>query len=130
MQSTYIDLKIIFAILFGVVVRFLGGWDIALQSLFTLTVLDFITGVITAILNKTLSSQVAIQGIAKKIGIYTLIAVVVAGGEVLGNNDLRDIVIGFFIITEVLSIVENWANFGLPIPPQLKNILADLKNEK
>jgi len=130
MQSTYIYIKIILAAIFGVVVNFLGGWDVALQSLITLSVLDFITGVITAIANKNLSSNTAVKGIAKKIGIYTLIAVVVAGGTYLGNNDLRSIVIGFFIVSEIVSIVENWADFGLPIPPQLKNILADLKNEK
>jgi len=122
-------IKITFAVGFGIILRLLGGWDTAIESLFTLTVLDFITGVILAACNKTLSSDIAVKGIAKKIGIYTLIAVVVAGGEYLGNEDLRGIVIGFFIAAEVISIVENWANFGLPIPPQIKNILLDLNKD-
>jgi len=128
MQNTYIYIKVVIACLFGVVVNFLGGWDTALQTLLTLTVLDFITGVLTAIVNKNLSSSIAAKGIVKKIGIYALIAAVVAAGDILGNSDLRGIVISFFIITEIISIVENWADFGLPIPPQLKTILADLKN--
>ncbi|MCL2739826.1 MAG: phage holin family protein, partial [Oscillospiraceae bacterium] len=108
-------IKIAFAFCTGIAINMLGGWDMALQSLFTLTVLDFLTGVIVAVGGKKLSSGMAFRGIAKKIGIYTLIAVVVTGGNALGNNDLRGIVIGFFIATEIISIVENWANFGLPI---------------
>jgi len=120
-------IKIFFALFLGIIIKMLGGWDVALQSLFTLTVLDFLTGIILAIANKNLSSGIALKGIAKKIGIYTLIAVVVAGGNTLGNNNLRGIVIGFFIATEIISIIENWADFGLPIPPPLKNILAEMK---
>ena len=127
MQSTLIHLKFIFSAIIGIIVNLLGGWDIALQTLLTLTVLDFFTGLITGIANKNLSSQAALRGIVKKIGIYTLIAVVAVGGEALENTGLRTIIIGFFIITEIISIVENWADFGLPIPPQLKNILAELK---
>jgi toxin secretion/phage lysis holin len=127
MNNIILYLKIFFAAIIGIVIRFLGGWDIALESLFTLTALDFLTGVIVAIHNKNLSSGIALRGIAKKIGIYTLVAVVVAGGKVIGNDDLRDVVIGFFMVCEVISIIENWANFGLPIPPQLKKILSELK---
>ena len=130
MQNTYIYLKVIFAAIFGVVVNFLGGWDVALSTLLTLTVLDFLTGVLTAIVNKNLSSQLAAKGIVRKIGIYILIAAISVGGTALGNRDLRDIIIGFFIVSEIVSIVENWAAFGLPIPPQLKNILADLKKDQ
>ena len=127
MQETFVYIKIVLATAFGMIVKLLGGWDIALQSLITLTALDFITGVITGMANKNLSSHLAIRGIVKKIGIFTLIAVVVAGGDALGNDDFRGIVIGFFIIAEIISIVENWANFGLPIPPQLKKALVNLK---
>ena len=127
MDNIILYIKIILAFCIGIIIKLLGGWDIALQSLFTLTVLDFLTGVIVAIADKNLSSSMAFKGIAKKIGIYTLIADVVAGGNALGQDNLRGIVIAFFIVTEIISIVENWANFGLPIPPQLKNVLAELK---
>ena len=127
MNNLILSVKIFFTAAIGIMIKLLGGWDIALESLLTLTVLDFLTGVIVAIADKNLSSSLAFKGIAKKVGIYTLIAVVVAGGNALGQDNLRGIVIAFFIVTEIISIVENWANFGLPIPPQLKNVLAELK---
>jgi len=130
MDNLIIIIKLVCSVIVGFIIKHLGGWDIALESLFTLTVLDFITGVIVAICDKSLSSNIAIKGIAKKIGIYTLIAVVEVGGKYMGNEDLRNIVVGFFIAAEAISVIENWGNFGLPIPPQLKNILADLKERQ
>ena len=127
MQTALNYIKITLATLFGIIINLLGGWDAALQSLLTLTVLDFITGITTGIVNKNLSSVIAVRGIAKKIGIYTLIAVSVVGSTALGNEDLRSIIITFFIISEIISIVENWAEFGVIIPPNLKDFLGKFR---
>ena len=107
---------------------FLGGVDGMLIALIVLMALDYISGVMCAIEDKKLSSAVGFKGIAKKVLILMLVGVanvldvnVVGGGAVL-----RGAVICFYLSNEGLSLLENAAYLGLPIPEKLKNILAQL----
>ena len=107
---------------------FLGGVDGMLIALIVLMALDYISGVMCAIEDKKLSSAVGFKGIAKKVLILMLVGVanildvnVVGGGAIL-----RGAVICFYLSNEGLSLLENAAYLGLPIPEKLKSILAQL----
>ena len=109
---------------------FLGGVDGMLIALIVLMALDYISGVMCAIEDKKLSSAVGFKGIAKKVLILMLVGVanildtnVVGGGAVL-----RGAVICFYLSNEGLSLLENAAYLGLPIPDKLREILAQLHN--
>ena len=107
---------------------FLGGWDIAIQSL-VFIVVDYITGVLKAIYNKELNSAVGLKGIIKKVGYLLVVSISVLLDKIAGNTGaIRNIVIYFFVANEGLSILENWGNLGLPLPKQLTEALEQLKN--
>jgi toxin secretion/phage lysis holin len=108
---------------------FLGGWDIAIQSLLVFIVVDYITGVLKAIYNKELNSAVGLKGIIKKVGYLLVVSISVLLDKIAGNTGaIRNIVIYFFVANEGLSILENWGNLGLPLPKQLTEALEQLKN--
>jgi toxin secretion/phage lysis holin len=121
-------IKVAFAILGGTLEFALGGCDMLLSVLISLTVLDFISGVVLAVMNKELQSGAAYNGIAKKIGIYIIISMSVLVGYAIKTPELRGIIIGFYIAHEAISIVENCAALGLPIPQKIKDVLAQIKN--
>ncbi|MDK2801082.1 MAG: hypothetical protein PWQ70_2701 [Clostridiales bacterium] len=123
-------LKIISGVICSSVVSFLGGWDIFLQVLVTLTVLDFITGILTAIYLKQVSSNIGYKGIIKKIGIYIMVAVAVLLDSIFNTNAvIRSSIIGYYIAIEGISIVENWGRMELPLPQFIKDILLQLKEK-
>lgn len=101
-------------------------------ALLVAVVLDYLSGLISAIINKALSSSVGFKGIAKKVliflivGIANLIDVYVLGGE---SAVLRTSVIFFYMANEGISILENAGECGLPIPTKLRNLLAQLKDK-
>lgn len=111
-------------------VYFLGGWDIALQLLITLVVIDYITGILKAIYNKGLNSSIGLKGIIKKLGYFLIIALAVILDKITGESGvIRTLVIYFFISNEGISIVENWGGMGLPLPKKIVEILEQLKDK-
>jgi len=111
-------------------VYFLGGWDIALQILITVIVLDYVTGVFKAIYNKKINSSVGLKGIIKKLGYLIIVAVAVILDRISGNTGaIRTLVIYFFVANEGISILENWGGMGLPLPQKIFDVLEQLKNE-
>lgn len=111
-------------------VYFLGGWDIALQTLLIVIVLDYITGICKAIYNKKINSSVGLKGIMKKVGYLIVVAVAVILDRVTGNiGAIRTLVIYFFVANEGISILENWGGMGLPLPQKLTDTLEQLKND-
>lgn len=107
---------------------FLGGWDLALKTMILFMALDYILGVICGGKKKTLSSQIAFNGILKKVAILFVIAVGVALDNVVGAQGiLRSLVLFFYIGLEGISILENAASLGVPIPEKLKDSLSQLK---
>lgn len=108
--------------------RYLGGGDSLLYALIAFVVVDYITGVMCAIADKKLSSQVGFKGICRKVLIFVLVGVanildvqVLAAGSVL-----RTAVIFFYLSNEGISLLENAAYVGLPIPEKLKAVLEQL----
>lgn len=108
-----------------------GGWDVALITLIVFMTLDYLTGVIIAINTKTLSSAVGMKGISKKMLIILILIGAVCLDRLVGNETwiFRTLVCYFYIANEGISLVENAANLGLPIPTKFKEALEQLKNE-
>ena len=107
---------------------FVGGMDGLLIALIVLMSLDYISGVMCAIMDKSLSSAVGFRGIAKKVLILMLVGVAnILDIHVVGEGSaLRGAVIAFYMSNEGLSLLENAAHIGLPVPDPLKNALAQL----
>lgn len=114
----------------GVLGYFLGGFDGMLTALIIFAVLDYITGLMCAVSDKKLSSSVGFKGICKKILIFMLVGVAhIVDMHVIGNgNALRTAVVCFYLSNEGISLLENAAHLGLPIPAKLKEILIQLHN--
>ena len=109
---------------------FLGGCDGFLYALIAFVVIDYITGVMCAIVDKKLSSSVGFKGIFRKILIFVMVGIGhTLDAQILGGGDvLRTAVIFFYCANEGLSLVENAGHLGLPIPEKLKSVLAQLHN--
>lgn len=111
-------------------VYFLGGWDIALQVLITVVILDYITGLCKAISDKKVNSAIGLKGIIKKIGYFIVVAVSVMLDRITGDTGaIRTLVIYFFVANEGISILENWGGMGLPLPKKIFDVLEQLKND-
>ena len=107
---------------------FLGGLDGLLIALIIFMVLDYITGLMCAIVDKKLSSAVGFRGICKKVLILMLVGLAnVIDMHVVGiGSALRGAVIAFYLSNEGLSLLENAAHIGLPVPEKMKEVLAQL----
>lgn len=115
----------------GTILYFLfGEFDIALQCLLVFIVLDYISGLIKAVINRELSSKTGLRGILKKVGFLIIVAVGVLVDRITGGSGtVRSLVIYYFVANEGLSIIENLGQAGLPIPKSIKNTLKMLKNQ-
>lgn len=131
MKQIWPFIQICFAALGGFLGWFLGGMDGFLYVLLTFVSIDYITGVMCAIADKNLSSEVGFKGICRKVLIFALVGIGnVLDVYVLGNGSvLRTAVIFFYLSNEGISLLENAAHIGLPIPEKLKNVLAQLHNK-
>ncbi|MCC8074235.1 MAG: phage holin family protein [Clostridiales bacterium] len=112
----------------GIFVFLFGEFDALMKALVVLVVLDYLTGIIKAIINKSVSSEIGYKGILKKVLIFIVIIVSVLIQNVLNNSvPIREIVLTFFVTNEAISLLENAAQF-IPIPEKLKNVLLQLRN--
>lgn len=115
----------------GLVGWYLGGVDPSLYTLLAFVVVDYITGVLRAVNEKTLSSRIGTKGITKKVLIFLLVGVGHMLDVQLGTgNVLRDAVIFFYISNEGISLLENAVAIGLPVPEKLREILQQLHEKK
>ena len=106
---------------------FLGGWDGLLYALVAFVAVDYTTGVLCAIVEKKLSSDLGRRGIIKKVSIFLIVGVAHIIDGVIGNNGIvRTATIVFFLSNEGLSLLENACRIGLPVPPKLKEVLSQL----
>ena len=128
MKQIWSGIQIAFTAFGGFLGWFLGGVDGFLYALIAFTVIDYITGVMCAITDKKLSSSVGFKGICRKVLIFTLVGIGnIVDVYVLGQGGvLRTAVIFFYLSNEGVSIMENSAHLGLPIPAKLKEVLEQL----
>lgn len=132
--------KYIFSATAGVIVNLLGGWDIWLTSLIALMLTDVVVGVLKALMRRSdkstsggLSSASMFHGGMRKILILILVALGTLLDKIIGPENLyiRSTVAGYYIANETLSILENIAACGVPLPKVLYSALDVLKkNDK
>ena len=120
--------QLAFAAIGGGLGWFFGEMDGFFYALIAFVVIDYLTGVMCAILDKTLSSNVGFRGIFRKVLIFVMVGIGhVIDTQLFGNGDaLRTAVIFFYISNEGVSLLENAAHVGLPVPEKLKDVLAQL----
>lgn len=111
---------------------FLGGCDGLLYALVAFVVVDYVTGVMCAIVDKKLSSEVGFKGIFRKVVIFILVGIAnILDVQVIGKGSvIRAAVIFFYLSNEGISLLENAAYLGLPIPGKLKEILEQLHDRE
>lgn len=128
MKEFWNTIQLIFAAIGGWLGYFLGGCDGLLYALVAFVVIDYITGVMCAINDKKLSSAVGFRGICRKVLIFLLVGIAnVLDIHVIGTGSvLRTAVIFFYISNEGVSLLENAAHLGLPVPEKLKDVLEQL----
>ena len=126
-----ITFESVFAVIGGLAAFLFGELDGLFFALVAITTLDYITGVIGAVVTAKLSSKIGFKGIAKKVYMFVVVALAhIVDVQIFGGGTiLRSVVIGFFIANEGLSILENAGNIGLPIPKKLLKALEQLKND-
>ena len=128
MKECWTTIQVIFAAIGGWLGWFLGGCDGLLIALLAFVAIDYVTGVMCAIVDKKLSSAVGFKGIFKKILIFALVGVGhILDTMVIGTGSvLRTAVIFFYLSNEGISLIENAGHLGLPIPAKLKAVLEQL----
>ena len=132
MKEFWNIMQLIFTAVGGWLGYFLGGCDGLLIALVVFVTVDYLTGVMCAIEDKTLSSEVGFKGICRKVIIFMLVGIahvldlnVIATGSVL-----RTAVIFFYLSNEGVSLLENAAHLGLPVPVKLKDVLEQLHDRE
>lgn len=108
-----------------------GSWDLALQVLIVFMVLDYVTGVLYAFISNQLNSEVGFKGLVKKLMILVVLIIGVMLDRILdtGNWVFRTLVCYFYIANEGISLLENVANIGIPIPNKIRNALEQLNKD-
>nr|DAL37031.1 MAG TPA_asm: holin [Caudoviricetes sp.] len=128
MKEFWNTTQMVFTAIGGWLGYFLGGCDGLLYALIAFAVIDYITGVMCAVADKKLSSTVGFKGICRKVLIFLLVGIAnILDAQVIGSGSvLRTAVIFFYISNEGVSLLENAAHLGLPIPEKLKSVLEQL----
>ena len=128
MKEFWYTIQLAFAAVGGWLGYFLGGCDGLLYALIAFVAIDYITGVMCAIYDKTLSSEVGFKGICRKVLIFLLVGIGhIVDAQVIGSGGvLRTAVIFFYLSNEGVSLIENAAHLGLPVPDKLKAVLEQL----
>lgn len=128
MKEFWLMIQTVFTGLGGWIGYYLGGCDGLLYALIAFVIVDYLTGVMCAIADKKLSSNVGFKGICRKVLIFLLVGIAnIIDVQVIGQiGILRTAVIFFYLSNEGVSLLENAGHLGLPIPEQLKTVLEQL----
>lgn len=128
MRYFWNGIQLTFAAIGGWLGYFLGGCDRLLYALLAFVIIDYLTGVMCAICDHKLSSEVGFKGICRKVLIFCLVGIAhILDTQIVGTGSvLRTAVIFFYLSNEGVSLLENAAHLGLPIPSQVKEVLEQL----
>ncbi|MCM3761027.1 phage holin family protein [Alkalihalobacillus oceani] len=128
MKDTLHILQLIFTAIGGYIGWFLGGFDGLIYALIVFVAIDYMTGLMVAVLDKKLSSRVGFKGIFKKVLIFAFVGI----GHIVDlyilekGSAVRTAVIFFYLSNEALSIIENASKVGLPVPEKLKLLFQEM----
>ncbi|UAL46639.1 holin family protein [Sutcliffiella horikoshii] len=106
-----------------------GGFSSLLMFLIMFVVVDYVTGIMAAYVEKRLSSRVGFKGIAQKVFIFALVSIAHVLDIILGTNLIKDVTILFYLVNEFISIMENASRIGVPIPNILKKVIDAIKKK-
>ena len=128
MKEFWTSIQIVIAAIGGWLGWFLGGCDGLLYALIAFAAVDYVTGVMCAVVDKKLSSSVGFKGIFRKVLIFIMVGIAhILDTQVIGNGSvLRTAVIFFYISNEGVSLLENAGHLGLPVPEAVKAVLKQL----
>jgi toxin secretion/phage lysis holin len=128
MKEFWNSIQFVFTAVGGWLGYFLGGCDGLFYALIVFVVIDYITGIMYAIINQSLSSEVGFKGICRKVLIFLLVGIAnILDVQVIGSGSvLRTAVIFFYLSNEGVSILENAAFLSLPVPEKIKIVLEQL----
>lgn len=131
MKEFWNTLQLAFTVVGGWLGYFLGGCDGLILALLLFVVADYITGVMCAAIDKKLSSSVGFKGIFRKVLIFMLVGIanIIDFQVIKQGSVIRTAVIFFYLSNEGLSLIENAAHLGLPVPEKLKNVLEQLHDK-
>ena len=132
MKEFWNAIQFVFTAVGGWLGYFLGGCDGLVVALVVFVVADYLTGVMCAISERKLSSEVGFKGICRKVIIFILVGIAnILDVQVIGSGSvLRTAVIFFYISNEGVSLLENAGRLGLPIPEKLKAVLEQLHDKE
>jgi toxin secretion/phage lysis holin len=132
MKTVVNILQVILSAIGGFLGWFLGGLDGFMYALIAFVVIDYLTGIMVAIIEKNLSSAIGFRGIFRKVLIFVLVGVanLVDTHIIQIGCGMRTAVIFFYLSNEGISILENSTKLGLPIPQKLKDILKQVRSKK
>ena len=128
MKEFWTSVQVVFTAIGGWLGWFLGGCDGLMYALIAFVVVDYITGIMCAIMDKRLSSAVGFKGICKKVLIFLLVGVAnILDVNIIGSGSvLRTAAIFFYLSNEGVSLLENASHLGLPVPNAIKEVLQQL----
>ena len=118
-----------FAVVGTLLTWIFGDWDVAFEVLIAFMALDYLSGLLKAYINKEVSSDVGLKGLTRKFLILLILIAAVLLDRLINTGDwvFRTIVCYFYVANEGISLLENAAALGLPVPDAIKNALAQLK---
>jgi len=128
MKEFWVSIQVAFTAVGGWLGWFLGGCDGLIYALLAFVVIDYITGVMCAVVDRQLSSEVGFKGICKKVLIFLMVGIAnILDTKVIGTGSvLRTAAIFFYISNEGISLLENASHLGLPVPSAVKTVLEQL----
>lgn len=122
-------IKLIFSFLSTSLIYLLGGWDIALQSLIIVVILDYLTGISKSYVSNKLNSNKGLKGIVKKLSMLCMVAIATIVDRIAGETGLiRTLIIYYLVANEGLSILENLGEMNILVPKILKDKLEQLRD--
>lgn len=115
----------------GFVGWFLGGVDGFLYALLVFVVVDYLTGLMAAYIQKKISSEVGFRGICRKVAIFCLVGIAhILDAQVIKTGSvLRTAIVFFYLSNEGISILENITIIGLPVPQKLRDVLEQIRDK-
>lgn len=124
--------KVLLAFICGAAGWFFGSFDSLIYALIAFVVLDYVTGVLLAVHDRKVSSQIGFKGICKKAIIFILVALghVIDKYVIGGGSSLKTMLIMFYLSNEGISIIENAGKMGVPLPKKLKEVICQLKSNE
>ena len=120
----------------GVIFALIGGWDLALEALAIIMLLDYLTGLVVAgVFHKSpkseggaLESKAAFKGLVKKALIVVIVVAFHQADKLTGKSFFRDGACWAFFIAELISVVEN-VGLVYPLPSFIRRALEWLRKK-